>query len=281
MDGILFEGELFGKKVRIVLYNLDHKKAKRIFFKAYKEGLRLQKIFNFFDKESELSDLNLRRKRKVSKELLEVIRNSIRFSGMTEGAYDVTLGKKILNRKMGKGEIQVSSSYKDVDIKENLILLKNDEALVDLGSIAKGFITDKMAEILKKEGVKDFIIDSRGDILFSGNIEHIIGIANPRDKGKDIKKIKMKNKAVATSGDYNQYYGDYKNSHIVNSKSIISATIIADTLQEADAFSTALFVSEEAIRKKLIHENPQIKVFLIKDDLEAETYNGFEEVIYE
>ncbi len=275
------QDELFGKEIEIRFYDLNLETAKRVFEKTYLEALRLQRVFNFFDDGSELSKLNRKRKAKVSKDLLNVITDSLKFSEMTKGEYDITLGKRILNRKKGKKDIRISSSYRDVLVEGDRIKLKNKDATIDLGSIAKGFITDKLSELIKKEGVKEFIINSRGDLVFSGCMTHIIGIANPRNKKKNIHLIKMKDKAVATSGDYNQYYKEYKKSHILNQKDVISATVIAGTLEEADVLSTAIFVSDEKIRRRIIMENPEAKFFLVKEDLSEEMHNGFEEAIYE
>ena len=65
-------------------------------------GLRLQKIFNFYDSESELSILNAKRRLEVSDDLLKVIKKAIKFSLLTNGRYDISLGKNMLERKTGK-----------------------------------------------------------------------------------------------------------------------------------------------------------------------------------
>ena len=91
----------------------------------------------------------------------------------------------------------------------------------------------------------------------------------------------MSNCAIATSGDYNQYYGNFKNSHILNQKEIISLTVVAPTLKEADIYATVLFVLNKTQREKLIKENKNIKVFTVDESLNIEKYNGFEELIYE
>lgn len=269
---------LFGKEIEITVYDIEEKKANRIIDKTHKEALRLQKIFNFYDKESELSLLNKERKLKVSQELLEILTKSISIAKITKGNYDPSLGKYIKQRKESQKEEKILASYKDILIEKDLVILKNENILLDFGSIAKGYITDKIGEFLKMNKVNEFMIDSRGDILFSGKINHIVPIQHPR-KDIEIHKIRLTNQAVATSGDYNQYYSSFNKSHILNKKEIISATVVADTLDQADVFATALIVTEKKLREKILRENPDIKAFLITDSLKEEFYNNFEELI--
>ena len=282
MENQNFNLKLFGGKIKIIVYTPKKDsqiKTKEIVQKGYIEALRLQKIFNFFDEESELSLLNSKRKLKVSKDLLSVIKKALEFSYLTNGEYDISLGKKILQRKKGEQLKKINSSYKDIEIKSNEILLKNKDALLDLGSIAKGYITDKLGEFLKKEGLDEFIIDSRGDILVSGKNEYLIGVQHPRES-KTLFKLKLKNEAVATSGDYNQFDKIFDKSHIINQKEIISITVIAPKLEEADAYATALFVASEKERNELIKKNKNVKVLIMDKKLNQNMFNNFKEKIY-
>lgn len=281
MKETTFSRKLFGKEISILIYGDNANRVKQVLEQTYAEALRLQKIFNFFDKRSELSILNYKRKLKVSPELLSVIKNALPFSKLTNGKYDISLGKRIINRKNNKDDIKLQSSYEGIKIRGNKIILLHPDIFIDLGSIAKGYITDRLGEFLKLKGINEFLIDSRGDIIVSGKSVHIIGIQHPRDSEKNLFSIKLKNQAVATSGDYNQSYKNFSNSHIINSNDIISLTIVAPTLEEADVYSTALFVSNEKERSNLIKHNKDIKILMIKKDLKPVFYNNFEELLYE
>ncbi|HLC78666.1 MAG TPA: FAD:protein FMN transferase [Candidatus Nanoarchaeia archaeon] len=265
-----FKGKLFGREIEIVIYGVNEKKSAKIFEEVYKEALRLEKIFNFYDNNSELSKLNKKRKMNISQELAEVLTKSLVFCEMTDGEYDVSLGKSIKNRKEGKNDIEVSCSYKDIGIDGRKVSLNHEDVLIDLSSIAKGYITDRLGDFLKANGAENFIIDSRGDILVSGNIKQIISIQHPRDKDRDIGKIIVEDEAVATSGDYNQFYGSYDKPHILNKKDVISATVVAPSLEEADVYASALFLTDEKSRKKLSKENPYIKAIIVNNKLEKE-----------
>jgi len=236
--------------------------------KISEEYQRLDKIFNFFNEESELSQLNKKRKMKISKELLDVLKKALVYSKKTKGEYDVSLGKYILERKTGRELSEIKCSYRDIKINGSQVSLENENVLVDLGSIAKGHITDKFGEILEELGIESFIIDSRGDILVKGESE--IGIQNPRKEGL-IEVIKLKDEAVATSGDYRQNYGGYDKSHILNQKDLISVSVIAKTAEEADVVASAIFTSGSKKTKDFIRKS--VKAITIDKNLKIKHFN--------
>lgn len=268
---------LFGDWIEIALYGLEDSVARFHIEEAYLEALRLEKIFNFFDEQSELSILNRKRRLEVSSELLTVLKNAMKLSKLTKGEYDVSIGKSITARKAGGTDEKPGCSYRDIKIGGGMVALEG-QAMVDLGSIAKGYITDRVADFLKLHGAEEGIIDSRGDIRAFGKNYHELGIAHPRGKDR-IRTIRIRNDAVATSGDYMQYYGSYKKSHILNQKDIVSISVVAPTLEEADAYATALFVSGKELREKLIKATKKIKVLTIGKDMDLQTYNGFDRLI--
>ncbi len=273
-----FKFRLFGGELLLIIYT--EKNPGMIAKEFYSEALRLEKIFNLFDEKSELSELNQKRKLKLSEELTEVIKKSLEFSKLSGGKYDISLGKRIMQRKKGEEEDKKECSYKDIKLNGNFVTLKNKSVMIDLGSIAKGYITDKLGKFLISNGIKEFVIDSRGDILFSGNYEHIIGVQHPR-KNERLLSIKIKNKSIATSGDYHQFYGTFDKSHIINQKDLVSVTVIAENLTEADVYATVLFVVDEKTREKILRKNKRIKVLTVDRKLKNRMYNNFQEAIYE
>jgi FAD:protein FMN transferase len=278
MESQNFERKLFGKTIRIIFYDVPKELAQLLFEEAYEEALRLERIFNFFDEESELSQLNKKRKMKVSPELLEVISKALKYCEKTNGEYDISIGKQILERKTGKEISELGCSYKNIKVSKNEITLDKKDVLIDLGSIAKGYIADKIAEFIKEQGVASFFIDARGDLLAFGEYKETVGIQHPREKEKTIHSIILKNATVATSGDYNQYQKDYSKSHILKQKDLISVTVVAENLTDADVFASAVFLSEKKAREKLIKEHPEIKVLTIDKNLSIKKYNEFLEV---
>lgn len=270
--------KLFGDYIEIVISSNDEKSAKNILKKAYKEGVRLQKIFNFYDRLSVLSKLNRKRKLACPEELLEVLKASLKLCEETKGLYDISQGRNFLRRKMGEKIEKIKSSYKDININGNVVELTDENILIDLGSVAKGYIADKIGEFLKKEGVNDFVIDARGDILISGKMNPAVRVQHPRKKDEFIMTIFPKNSGVATSGDYNQYVEVYDNSHILNKNDFISVTVVAETLMQADLYATVFSVIKKEDMKKIFQEKTKMGVMTIDKNMKKEYYSKFKDL---
>ncbi|MCM2325768.1 MAG: FAD:protein FMN transferase [Candidatus Woesearchaeota archaeon] len=236
--------KLFGDSAEIILYDVDPKLQPILIEDIYERALTLQKIFNFYDLTSELSILNTKRKLKASPDLLEVLKKAIHYSAETDWAYDVTKGKQTAARKNKEEIPKVSCTSKDIMIKGSNVTLLNDDVLIDLGSIAKGYITDKVIDYMKELGIESGYMDSRGDLRIFGNYAELIDVQHPRDKRKSIGSFVMDNCAVATSGDYNQYDNSFSKNHIIGSRDIISISVVHDNLTDADALATCAFVME-------------------------------------
>lgn len=267
---------LFGKEVEFRIYDVepDDFISLRILDDVYAEALRLQKIFNFYDPKSELSMLNRKRRMNVSDDLLIVLQEAIRYSKLTLGAYDVTHGKNFFLRKSGLDIMPLKCSYKDIIMKDNFVELTHKDVIIDLGSIAKGYIGDKIIEYMISLGIENGFIDARGDLKIFGSIPEIIGIQHPR-LDASIHLMLFENGAVATSGDYNQYVKNFRNNHIVGSKELISVTVLRESLMEADIIATCLMLlgKEKAIR--FCTEN-NIQALLIDESLNEYSLSDIE-----
>jgi thiamine biosynthesis lipoprotein len=268
---------LFGTTAELVLFDVEESAAHLILDDAYSLGQKLQKTFDFHDKYSELSGLNKRRLLKASPELIKVLAIALKYSRLSAGQYDITHGKQFIERKKGLQISDLACSYKDVQINGTKVTLLHPDVLIDLGSIAKGYIADELVKFIKKAGVKSGSVDARGDIISFGK-EQIVGVQHPR---KDLLfcQIKAKDSGIATSGDYRQFNKSFDQSHILNNKEMISATVAAPDLMTADLFASLVMVLDRPAREALIRKNPKIKVLTIDKELHAKYYNGFENMV--
>lgn len=272
--------KLFGAEAEIVLFDVDDMFAKEVVESCYQEALRLHKIFNNYVDNSELSKLNKKRKLRVSDELIEVLDEAIKLCEITNGEFDISWGELFMKRKAGGEEPKLNCSYKDIKIDGNVVSLRHSDVQIDLSSIAKGYIADKMVAVLKSEGVESGYVDARGDVIIFGNFVQEIGIAHPRED-KLIGYVVGVNLCVATSGDYMQYVDSFDKSHIINSKDIISATFVANSLMIADGFATSFFVSGKDAQKRLLGSFKNVDVLFISKDLSIEMSSGFKKIFRE
>lgn len=267
--------EMLGGKIEFVIYDANMEVAEPIFEELEKEAIRLQKIFNFYDKDSELSLLNRNRKMKVSAEMIEVINEALKYCELTNGKYDISLGKIFKERKSGKEDIETSCSYKDIRVKGNRVELSNNDVMVDLGSIAKGYIGDKIIEKMISLGVESGLVDMRGDIKIFGDVGEKMSIQHPREKEKRTFPFILKDASVATSGDYKQFYGSHNKSHIISETDIASVTVVSNNLTRADVLATTIFVSNEEEINKIIKKHKKERFVIFKKDGTYLTFNWF------
>lgn len=120
---------------------------------------------------------------------------------------------------------------------------------LDPSGLVKGWSIYNAAEILKKDGFKNFFVEIGGDIQVSGKNSSgkswAVGIRNPFNLKEIIKVVEVSSEGVATSGTYE------RGQHVYNPKSkseitkIVSLTVIGPNIYEADRFATAAFAMEE------------------------------------
>ena len=240
-----------------------------------------------------ITKLNQNKRYRVDKMFLEVFRSSQHIYNETDGYFDPTAG--ILVNYYGFGSQQVDTSDVQLDSLKNLvgfdlleleddtITKKHKQMYIDFNSIAKGYAVDQFASLLKNKGYENFLIDIGGEVYAFGNKSKNqkwkVGIDKPRKNSETSTrelsvKIKLQNRAMATSGNYRKYKINEKTGketvHTINPitaeaqpSSILSATVIADNCMNADAYATALMAMgyQKAIR--FLNEKPEIEAYLI------------------
>ncbi|MDR1782621.1 MAG: FAD:protein FMN transferase [Bacilli bacterium] len=162
---------------------------------------------------------------------------------------------KELNKCTSMSNIQLND-------KDHSIYLKEKCAQMDVGSVAKGYATDLIAEYVKKQGLSSGIINAGGNVSLIGsknNKPFVIGIANPDDPNTYILTIDSENTNIVTSGDYQRYYmiNGKRMNHIIDPDTLLpadvnrSVTIITDDGLKADYFSTECFMLDKEKIAKL------------------------------
>lgn len=278
---------IMGTIVEIKVADKDSQKAKRAINKAFAEIEKVNSLMSTYIEESEVSILNREGEAQVSKETLEVIRGAVKISSLSQGAFDITVKPLLDLWKRVKSERKLPTreeiekilplvSFNNIEINGERVKFKVPGMKIDLGGIAKGYAVDKATDALKKEGIGNALISAGGDIyvlgLRSNKEPWTIGIQHPRERNKILEKIKLTNKAVTTSGDYERYFmlNRVRYSHIVNPKTGYpvsevpsSVSIIAQNCTLADGLATACFVLGPDKGMKLIEGLPQVEGMIV------------------
>jgi thiamine biosynthesis lipoprotein len=215
-----------------------------------------------FDSESELMQLtrHVGFAVKASDLLFEAVRFALAVAEETDGAFDPTMGHVMeglgFNREHRTGVVIATDlkapddvSFRDVvcDADAKTVTLMRP-LILDLGAVAKGLAIDMAVRELLP--FRDFAIDAGGDLYLGGRNADgeawSVGIRHPRADGRLIDVLRVSDKAVCTSGDYEKRSDDAH--HILDPATRMSAdraasaTVVADTAMLADAVATAAFV---------------------------------------
>ncbi|MDD5688464.1 MAG: FAD:protein FMN transferase [Elusimicrobia bacterium] len=254
---------LMNTTVEIKVWMFDEGLARKSISAAFNEIARVENTFSVFKADSEIARLNKNGSGTVSDEVIQLVKVSKYFSELSDGAFDITvlpvieLWKNAKKNEKAPTKEEINNTLKLVgsgkiiiDEKSKKISFAQKGVKIDLGGIAKGYAVDKAIEVLKKAGVQTGMINAGGNMGCFGKKVWSIALQNPRDKNSFITTLKIKNKAVSTSGDYERYFflDKKKISHIINPLSgysadnSISSTIITDNATDSDALSTATFV---------------------------------------
>ena len=263
--------------------------------------VEVNKLMSTYDPTSELSRFNQYRftdNFNVSPDTLFVVNEALRLAQLSGGVLDVTVGPLVNLWGFGPTKRpEIVPSQADIDVIREYVgfsklsttptgLKKSHPMLyVDLSTIAKGYGVDEVASILEQQGIVDYLVEIGGEMRVRGErgdgSEWLIAIEKPVTTERAVQKVvSIGTHAVATSGDYRNYYEDngVRYSHLIDpttgapiTHNLVSVTVIHSSSMTADGLATAFNVMgwDKAIE---IAKQDQLAVFLIR-----RTGNGFEE----
>jgi len=289
--------QCMGTKVEVILvapekeYNITDK----IFNEIRKECRICQNKFSIFNPDSIVNKINSSKKYFVDDETMTLLVKAKYIANISNGGFDFTItplmklwgfySENKINSIPSPAEIEKLKPYigcekiKLVNKKgKNLIIKKNKNVAIDLSGIAKGFIVDKIVQLLKSYNVKKAIVNAGGDMYCLGkaldDTPWKIGIQHPRLKSAIIGKVDLSDKAIVTSGDYENYFlvGNKRYSHTINpyngypiTHTSISVTIIAPDTTTADGLSTAVMVLGKEKGLNLINSLEEVEGIIITE----------------
>lgn len=197
----------------------------------------------------------------VSPEVADIIGTSVEVSQESGGVFDITVGK--ITELWGFGgdnptvpsKESISNLLPYVDstklkVTSSEIKLGENQA-IDLGAVGKGAACDIVKTQLQTMSSESALISVGGSLLLYGNRSFSIGIANPDNGKQSMGTLKLSEKCISTSGDYEQVFeaDGKKYHHILNANTgypadshLRSVTVVCDSGVLSDALSTACFI---------------------------------------
>ena len=282
---------LMGCDFSITVVTKDSLEANKYIDLATGEMRRIEQLISSWDPNSETSKINRNagiQPVKVSSELFNLIKRSIKLSSLTDGAFDISFASMDKIWKFD-GSLKIIPSESDVkkavqyvgynniilDELNKTIYLKHKKTKIGFGAIGKGYAADKAKALLMSLGVKAGIINASGDMNTWGKQPNgsnwTIAITNPMNKNNAFATLPLNNNAVVTSGDYEKFieFNHKRYAHIINPKTgyptegIISVTVFAPKAELADALATSVFVLGKDIGINRINQLPNIECIII------------------
>ena len=262
---------------------------------------RIDKSLSIYNSSSLLSKVNANQTDSLDEHLVCCLHRAQEISRLTDGMFDITVMPLV--RAFGFGAEGATQSpnvdsllqfvgYEKISIEGDRLVKSDPRVQLDLNAIAQGYTVDKLAALFDHYGIENYLIELGGEIYAKGEKPSgkswIVGIDSPQEgnyiPGNDlIIKLKMKNRGLATSGNYRKFYTDSEGRkivHTINPKSgepvvssLLSATVIACAATMADALGTYFMVVGLEAAKRFLADNPEIDALLVYDqDGEFKTF---------
>ena len=261
------EGFSMNTLIRMTAYSRD----KKILDSAYDLLNKLDKELSMYDPSSDISKINFTagtEKVNAPAEVVEAVKNSLRLYELTGGVFNPLIGPVTKLWKINQGGNFIPSpesldaavklsNIKNLEISDGKIFLKTKGCVLDLGGMAKGFASDKIAELFKNSGVKSALIDLGGNICVVGKkpdgTNWNIGVRDPSSPyGVPALVLSVNDTSVITSGGYERFktVGGKKYTHFFDVKTgesitndLLSVTVISSNGSLADGLATAFMAS--------------------------------------
>ena len=233
----------------------------------------------------------------VSSETFDVVRHASELSEMTGGALDITVGPLVNAWGFGPVEpdvlppdtallmrLRTHMGYTKLELDPaGLTLRKTDPDLeCDLSAVAKGYGVDRVAEVLREEGLTRFLVEVGGEIVAAGANQQggpwRIAIERPVMEGGVQRVVLLNGRAMATSGDYRNVreIDGRLFSHTIDPRTgwpvahqLASVSVVAELCVVADGLATALEVLGPDDGYALAVERGWAALFLVRDDTGA------------
>ena len=234
---------------------------------AKEEIERLDALLSTGSNQSEISLLNSNKTGQISEDTQYLLERSLDIYRETNGAFDITI-YPIMRAWGFTGEEQKIPDSAEL---ENLLKLVDASKLqydaathiltlpegveIDFGGIAKGYTSQRVAQIMQEYEISSAIMNLGGNVQLVGTKNDgspwKVAIKSPNEQEEYLGVLSAQNKAVITSGGYERYFEENgtKYHHIIDPKTgmpayngLQSVTIISEDGTLADGLSTALYV---------------------------------------
>ena len=252
---------------------------------------------NPFDGTSIIAHVNRNEDIAVDSIFTMVFNTAMQVAEATDGALDVTCAPYINAWGFGfktdstavtqqlLDSLSQFVGYDKVSLIDNKVIKQDPRIMLNFSALGDGCACDLIATLLDNHGIENYMIEVGGEVRTAGHNSRgaawHIGIVTPEDdpdgNNSNLQAIAMLDGryGLATSGNYRNFYerDGRKYGHTINpatgypaEQDVLSATVIAPTSIEADAYATALMVMGREKARLLASEHKELAYYLIYID---------------
>lgn len=290
-DWLHREESIMGTRIYVEVWHDDRIQGDAAIDAVMDNMRRIDALMSHYRPESQLSQINTRGAVEpvaVDPELFDLIKTSIHFSEVTEGAFDITYASVgylyDYPRHVHPSDADIKQALPGVnyrnlllDPEHHTIKFAREGMRIDLGGIAKGYACDQGVEILKRFGVSNGMVIAGGDTRLLGDRRGrpwMIGIRHPDNKNKIVLSMPLADVGISTSGDYERYFdeGGVRYHHIIDPKTgrspsgVRSVTIIGPTATDTEGWSKGVFIKGPVEGIRLIEQYPEMDAVVVDKD---------------
>ena len=292
--------DIMGTRISVELWHHNAELRESCGNRIFEEMHRIDNLMSPYKSHSEISYINNNAAIstiEISEEMAMLIGQSIEFSILSGGAFDITFAsigyRYDYRQKLQPDDNFIASNldainYKNITLENRQIFFNNSSVRIDLGGIAKGYAVDRAIDILNDCGISEGMISAGGDSRILGlkrGKPWIIGIQHPRKPDDLAMVLPLSDTAISTSGDYQRFFihNGSRVHHIINphtgrsASGTWSATVTGNNALTTDALSTTVFVLGAEKGLALIEKLEDVDAIIIDSDGNVHYSSGFSE----
>lgn len=298
-DYISINGYTMGTSYQVTMQDPTGK-ATNIHQQIETELRLINQQMSTYIEDSDLSIFNQKKStdcQKLPAAVIKVITSAQQVSQQTKGKFDVTLNPLIeewgFDKKQTNDQVPTDQlitkmldriGFDKLVVKTDCVQKSIGELSVNLSAIAKGYGVDRVAQIVERNGIKDYLVEIGGETASKGlnpsSKSWRLAVEAPLQQRKIQQVFSPLGKGVATSGDYRNYFEKegIRYSHTIDpttgkpiTHNLASITVLHQQTMLADAYATAFMVMGDKLSLEFANQRNIPVYLIIKNDGEFET----------
>jgi len=295
-----------GSELKLTAWTSDEPTALAAFEEVFTEFDRLESLLSVWREGSDLQRLNAAaglHPVPVSADTIEVLGIARQVGDWTEGKFDVTFAALSDlwkfdhdqdNSIPSRADIQQRLPFIDYqqvefDAAARTAFVRRKGMRVHFGGIGKGYAVDRAVALLRRRGLRDFMVQAGGDMYVAGRHGGRmwrLGIQDPRGPGgSSFASVELSDATFSTSGDYERFFikDGRRYHHILDpdrgepATGCRSVTIVSDRAVLADGLSTGVFVLGPEKGMALIERLPEVEGVIVTAENEVLVSSGLKD----